>query len=154
MQRFVTPFIALLAAVAVTGCTLPSRGDVYSRSETRQAWDVHYGEVTGIDKVTIEGQRTALGRVGGGYVGYEVGRAIGSEGTSGRIGRAVGSVAGAAAGEAVEERVTRQDGLQITVQLDQGRSIAIVQSADQPFAVGERVKVYSRPDGAARVAKL
>jgi outer membrane lipoprotein SlyB len=133
---------------------LPSRGNVYSLAETRQAWDVRYGEVTDVDVVTIEGQRTALGRVGGGYVGYEVGRAIGGRGTSGNIGGAVGAVAGAVAGQAVEEGATRQQGLQITVRLDGGRAVAVVQAADQPFAVGERVKVFSRRDGAARVAKL
>lgn len=145
--------IALLATLSVAGCSLPSRGDVYSRHETRQAWDVRHGEVTDIDEVTIEGQRTALGRVGGGLVGYEVGRSIAGRGTSGRIAGALGGVAGAVAGQAVEEGLTRQDGLQITVQLDDGRSIAVVQAADQAFAVGEKVKVYSRRDGAARVAK-
>lgn len=147
-----TAALGLLLGLA-SGCSLPSRGDVYSRQETRQAWDVDHGEVTDVDPVTIEGRRSALGRVGGGYVGYEVGRAVGGRGTSGDIGGAIGAVAGAVAGEAVEEGVTRQAGLQITVRLDSGRSIAVVQAADQPFAVGERVKVFSRRDGAARVAK-
>jgi len=142
-----------LALGLASGCTLPSRGDVYSRAETRQAWNVDYGEVVDLDEVTIEGQRTSLGRVGGGYVGYEAGRAVGGSGTSRAIGGALGTVAGAVAGEAVEEGLTRQAGLQITVRLDSGRTLAIVQAADQPFAVGEKVKVYSRGDGAARVAK-
>lgn len=154
MSRAILVMTSLLAAVLAAGCTLPSRGDVYSREDTRKAWDVRYGEVTDVDPVTIEGQRTSLGRVGGGYVGYEAGRAIGGHGTSGDVGGAVGAVAGAVAGEAVEEGVTRQDGLQISVKLDDGRTIAVVQAADQPFAVGERVKIYSRGDGATRVAKL
>lgn len=153
MLRAVICVTVLLAALAAPGCSLPSRGDVYSRNEARQAWDVRYGEVTDVDAVTIEGRRTTLGRVGGGYIGYEVGRAIGGRGTSGNIAGAVGAVAGAVAGEAVEESVTRQDGLQITVRLDDGHSLAIVQAADQAFSVGERVKVFSRRDGAARVAK-
>ena len=66
---------------------------------------------------------------------------------------AVGAVAGAVAGEAVEEGVTREKGLQITVRLDTGRTLSVVQAADQRFSVGEQVKVYSRGDGAARVAK-
>ncbi len=144
---------AMLVSVAVSGCALPSRGDVYSREETRQAWDVRYGTVTDVDPVTIEGQRTHTGTVGGGFVGYEAGRAIGGHGTSGSIGGAVGSVAGAVVGSAVEEGVTRQKGLQITVKLDGGGSVAVVQAADQAFAVGEKVKLYSRRDGAARVAK-
>jgi outer membrane lipoprotein SlyB len=39
------------------------------------------------------------------------------------------------------------------VELDGGRTISIVQARDQSFAVGERVRVYTRPGGAARVAK-
>jgi outer membrane lipoprotein SlyB len=153
MLRQVLPVAVLIAAASVTGCSMPSRGDVYSREDTRQAWDVHYGTVTDVDQVTIEGKRTHTGSVGGGFVGYEAGRAIGGSGAAGNIGGAVGSVAGAVVGSAVEEGATRQAGLQITVELDGGRSIAVVQAADQPFEVGERVKVYSRRDGAARVAK-
>ena len=63
-------------------------------------------------------------------------------------------LAGAAVGQTVEERVTRQNGLQITIDLDRGETIAIVQAADITFAHGERVKVLRRGDGAARVAKL
>jgi outer membrane lipoprotein SlyB len=153
MLRHALLLAALIGAASLAGCTLPSRGDVYSREDTRQAWDVHYGTVTDVDRVTIEGKQTHTGSVGGGFVGYEVGRAVGGGGTAGSIGGAVGSVAGAVVGSAVEEGVTRQAGLQITVELDGGRSLAVVQAADQPFAVGERVKVYTRRDGAARVAK-
>jgi outer membrane lipoprotein SlyB len=154
MARVVVMAMAIMMIAGVSGCSLPSRGDVYSRKETRQSWDVRYGQVTDVDSATIEGQRTPLGRIGGGYVGYETGRAIGGHGTGGDIGGAVGAVAGAVAGEAIEESVTRQQGLQITVALDGGRTIAVVQAADQPFSVGEKVKVFSRRDGAARIAKL
>ncbi len=142
----------LIVAVAVGGCSLPPRGDVYSRHETRTVWDVRYGEVVDVDEVTIEGRRSALGRVGGGLVGYEAGRTVGS-GAGSRVAGVVGAVAGAVAGEAIEEGVTREKGLQITVRLDSGRTLAVVQAADQRFSAGERVKVYSRGDGAARVAK-
>ena len=54
----------------------------------------------------------------------------------------------------VEERATRQNALQITIDLDRGETIAVVQAADVAFAPGERVKVLRRGDGAARVAKL
>lgn len=145
--------VALIGlAIAAGGCTLPSRGDVYSRSETRSAWNVQYGEVVDVDQVTIEGRRSEIGRVGGGLVGYQAGRTVGS-GAGSRVAGAVGAVAGAVAGEAIEEGVTREKGLQITVKLDGGRTLAIVQAADQAFSVGEKVKVYSRHDGAARVAK-
>lgn len=146
------PFLLAMIVATVSGCSLPSRGDVYSRHETRTAWDVRDGEVVDVDEVTIEGRRSQLGRVGGGLVGYEAGRTVG-HGAGSRVAGVVGAVAGAVAGEAIEEGVTRQKGLQITVELDGGRTIAVVQAADQRFSVGEKVKVYSRRDGAARVAK-
>jgi outer membrane lipoprotein SlyB len=143
---------ALAAALAVAGCATPSSGRIYSRQEARIAWDVQYGEVVAVDDATIEGQRTALGRVGGGLIGYQVGRSIGS-GSGQDIAGAVGAVAGAVAGQAAEERATRQDAWQFTVELEGGRTISVVQARDQSFAVGERVRVYTRRDGSARVAK-
>lgn len=35
-----------------------------------------------------------------------------------------------------------------------GETLAIVQPADQTFDEGEKVRVFTRPDGSARVAKL
>jgi outer membrane lipoprotein SlyB len=39
--------------------------------------------------------------------------------------------------------VTRQQGLQITVRLDSGRTIAVTQAADEAFRPGDRVRVLS-----------
>ncbi|MGH8197223.1 MAG: hypothetical protein ACRETI_03545 [Steroidobacteraceae bacterium] len=143
----------LLAGLLTAGCATPSSGRIYSRHEARLAWDVHYGRVVAVDDAVIEGRRTALGRIGGGLIGYTAGRTVG--GGSGRaVAGAVGAVAGAVAGQAIEERATREEAWQFTVDLDRGRTIAIVQARDQSFAVGERVRVYMRRDGAARVAKI
>jgi len=134
-------------------CATPSSGQIYSRNEARTAWTVVQGRVSDVKPVQIEGNKSVLGTAGGGYVGYELGRTLGS-GHGSDLAGAVGAVAGAATGQVVEERVTRQNGLQITIDLDRGESIAVVQAADVAFAPGERVKVLRRGDGAARVAKL
>ncbi len=153
-RHLLAPLAVFIAAtVLLAGCATQSSGKSYSRHEARTAWDVRYGKVVDIDEVTIEGRRSQLGRVGGGIIGYEAARTVG-HGAGSRIAGAVGAVAGAVAGEAVEERMTRQDAWQITVELDGGRTIAVVQAKDQGFSPGERVKVFSRRDGAARVAKL
>jgi len=146
-------FAALLAAFMVAGCASSASSKVYPRHQAQQAWTVEYGKVAGVDAVTIEGERTYLGRVGGGYIGYEVGRAA-VDGSGRGVAGAVGAVAGAVAGDAIEERVTRQDGLQITIDLDKGSTIAVVQADDQQFQVGEHVKVLRGHRGAARVAKI
>jgi outer membrane lipoprotein SlyB len=144
--------VVFLAVLAAAGCASPSSGRLYSRQEARVAWDVQYGRVVAVDDAVIEGNRTALGRVGGGLIGYEAGRAVGS-GSGQDIAGAVGAVAGAVAGQAIEEKATRQDAWQFMVELDGGRTISVVQARDQSFAVGERVRVYTRRGGAARVAK-
>lgn len=144
---------APVLATLLTACMTPSSGTVYSRNEARTAWSVVEGRVSDIKPVQIEGNRSVLGTAGGGYIGYELGRAV-TDGRGRGVAGAVGAVAGAAAGQAAEERATRQDGLQITVDLDRGATIAVVQAADVTFTPGERVKVLRRGDGAARVAKL
>jgi outer membrane lipoprotein SlyB len=63
----------------------------------------------------------------------------------------VGAIAGAAAGSAVEEGVTRKQGLEITVRLDNGTLLAVVQEADVTFQVGDAVKVLTGSDGTTRV---
>lgn len=143
---------ALLVTSVGAGCASSASSKVYPRQQAQQAWTVEYGKVTSVDEVTIEGERSYLGRAGGGYVGYEVGRAV-VDGSGRGVAGAVGAVAGAVAGDAVEERATHQPGLQITVDLDEGATVAIVQATDQPFAVGERVKVLRGQRGAARVTK-
>jgi outer membrane lipoprotein SlyB len=148
-----TLLAALLFSFIGVGCATSASSKVYPRYQAQQAWTVEYGKVTGLDAVTIGGERGYLGSAGGGYIGYEVGRYV-VDGSGRGVAGAVGAVAGAVAGDAVEERVTRQEGLQITVDLEEGSTVAIVQAADQPFAVGERVKVLRGQRGAARVTKI
>ena len=45
-----------------------------------------------------------------------------------------------------------QPGLEITVQLDNGRMLAVTQAADEPFYPGDRVRVLTGYDGTTRVA--
>ncbi len=153
MSRQITVVTALAFMSLVAACTTPSSGNVYSRSDARTAWSVTEGRVADVKPVQIEGERSVLGTAGGGYVGYELGRVVG-DGRGRDLAGAVGAVAGAVAGQAAEERITRQDAFQITVDLDRGETVAIVQAADVAFAPGERVKVLRRGDGAARVSKL
>jgi outer membrane lipoprotein SlyB len=50
-------------------------------------------------------------------------------------------VAGGLLGSAAEEGFTRKDGLEITVKLDGGNMVAVVQEADDPFKAGDRVRL-------------
>jgi outer membrane lipoprotein SlyB len=60
-------------------------------------------------------------------------------------------VAGAAAGSGVEKSRATRPGLEIEVELDDGRIMVIVQEKDDDFAVGDRVRFLAAPDGTFRI---
>jgi outer membrane lipoprotein SlyB len=129
----------LLASCAQQSLT----GDTYSRGEAGFAQNVRTGRITSIRNVKIEGG-TATGSVLGGVVGGLAGNQVGAG--SGRTaatvgGAALGMVAGSHAGKAIESR----QGLEITVRLDQGGSVSIVQQVNprETFNVGDRVRILS-----------
>ncbi len=143
--------ISLVAALAVGGCASSMSGGAYSRSQARQAQEVQLGTVESVRNVQIEGTKTPIGTLTGAALGGIAGSMIGQGTRANTAGAIGGAVLGGMAGSAVEEGVTRQQGIEVTVRLDNGRMVAITQGADQSFAPGERVKVITAPDGTSRV---
>ena len=150
--------IAIIGLIVATmlltslGCASSMSGNAYTREQARSAHTVHHGTVVYVRPVQIEGTKSGLGTIAGGILGAALGSTIG--GGSGRVvATAAGGVGGAIAGSAAEEGVTRQNGLEITVELDNGEVLAIVQAADVYFDVGDRVRVLRRGGGSARVVQ-
>lgn len=141
----------LLGMLLVAGCASSSSGSAYTRSQARETQDVRLGIVESVRNVQIEGTKSNVGTIGGAALGGLAGSNIGKG--KGRIAGAIGgAVLGGVAGAAVEEGVTRRPGLEITVQMDSGRMIAVTQEADEPFYPGDRVRVLAGNDGTTRVA--
>jgi outer membrane lipoprotein SlyB len=126
---------ALLAA-----CASSNSGDVYTRDQTRQVQTVKMGVVESVRQVKIEGTKTPIGAGAGAAVGGIAGSSVG-DGKTSAIAAVLGAVAGGVAGAAAEEGITRKDGVEVTVRLDSGAIIAIVQEADEAFAPGETVRI-------------
>ena len=93
-----------------------------------------------------------IGTVGGGVVGGVLGNMVGG-GRGKTLATIAGAALGAAGGYAGEKALTKQNGLEITVELENGQQLSVVQAADQPFSPGERVRVLRGSDGSARVAR-
>jgi outer membrane lipoprotein SlyB len=134
-------FWLVLAVVLLAGCASGRGGSDYERSETRRAYEVRMGVVVGVRPVRIEGTESgvgaATGSIVGGIAGSHAGRGRGSV-----VGAVLGAVAGGIAGAATEEAATRENGIEVTVRLDSGRTIALVQTdKGEQFIVGERVRV-------------
>jgi outer membrane lipoprotein SlyB len=136
---------AIALSVLVSACASSNSGSVYSRDDARKVQTVKTGVVESVRQVKLEGTKSPVGTVAGGVVGGVAGGSIGS-GRGSAIGAVIGAVAGGIAGAAIEEGVTRKDALEITVKLDGGAMIAIVQEADEEFHPGEKVRIVENAD--------
>lgn len=141
----------LLLSLAISGCASSLSGSAYNRDQARGEMSVRLGVVEGVRHVNIEGTKSPVGGLAGSVVGGVAGSHLG-RGSGSTVGAIFGAVAGGLAGSAIEEGVTRQNGLEITVRLESGQLIAVTQAADEEFRVGERVRVLSGR-GATRVSR-
>ena len=141
--------IGLLSAL-VAACASSNSGSVYSRDEARKVQTVKTGVVESVRQVKLEGTKSPVGTVAGGAIGGIAGSSIGHDKGS-AIAAVIGAVAGGLAGSAAEEAITRKDGVEITVKLDGGGLIAIVQEADEVFKAGEKVRILES-GGESRVS--
>ncbi len=151
MKKIHGSAIALASVLVLSACAPGQGANSYSRSQARTEQSVRMGTVEGVRVVRLEGTRTPIGTLAGGVVGGVAGSAVG-QGRGSTVGAVLGAVAGGLAGSAIEQGVTRKEGLEITVRLDNGNMIAITQEADEQFKPGERVRVLSG-GGVSRVTR-
>lgn len=141
---------ATLLSVLLAACASSNSGSVYSRDEARKIQTVKTGVVESVRPVKLEGTKSPVGTLAGGAVGGIAGSSVGG-GRGSAIAAVIGAVVGGLAGSAAEEGITRKDGLEITVKLDGGGLVAVVQEADDPFTAGERVRLLES-GGTTRVS--
>lgn len=151
----ITPFrplaIVCLAAAMLAGCANDS-ATLYSRNQVRQVQTVQLGTVVSVNNVRIEGENNPFYTLGGAALGGLAGSTIG--GGRGQAAAAiVGALGGGAAANAGQKSMGSQAAYDITVKLDNGTMISIVQAADVTIAVGQRVRVLTGA-GADRVMPL
>lgn len=139
-----------LLSLILAACASSNSGGVYSREEARKVQTVRMGVVESVRSVKLEGTKTPIGTVAGAAVGGVAGNSIG-KGDDNIIGAVIGAVVGGLAGAAIEEGITRKDAFEITVKLDNGSLIAIVQEADEQFKAGDKVRLIDS-GGATRVS--
>ena len=145
--------VCLLAfAMLSVGCTNYS-GNAYSGGQVRGAQTVQYGTVISVQPATLEEDHPAVaGTVGGGVIGGVLGSMVGG-GTGQVLSTVTGAALGAAGGYAGEKALTKQKGLEIMVETEDGQKLSIVQAADQQFSAGDRVRVLRGTNGTVRVTR-
>lgn len=145
---FVTAALVLSACAAAPGLG----GGDYGRAQVRGEQSVRLGTVMSVRGVRIEGTKSGLGALTGAAVGGLAGHSAGS-GRGNDIATVAGAVAGGLVGSAIEENTTKQEGVEVTVQFDNGKLSVITQAADELFKVGDRVMV-TQGSGVTRVTKV
>ena len=149
-MQFIKIAMIVLLASTLGACASSKSGDVYTRGEARTVHTVKMGVVESVRQVKLEGTKTPIGTGTGAVVGGVAGTTVGG-GRGQVITTVLGALAGGMAGSAAEEGLTRKDGIEITVKLDSGNMIAVVQEADETFSPGDRVRILEA-DGITRVS--
>lgn len=140
-MRILNLTLALLAAVSVAGCASGLGGGDYERAEARRVMNVRMGVVESVRLVKLEGTKSPVGTLGGAAVGGIAGSTVGG-GKGSAIAAVVGAVVGGIAGSAAEEGMTRKQGVEVTVKMDNGEMLAIIQEdGGEGFKPGERVRL-------------
>lgn len=142
-----------LVAGSLTGCAAPGIGGAdYGRGQVRGEQSVRLATVMSVRNVHVEGTQSGLGTIAGAVVGGVAGSATGG-GRGNGLATVAGALVGGLAGNAIESGSSKQEGVEITLQYDNGRLSAITQGADESFKVGDRVVVTSG-SGVTRVTKV
>jgi outer membrane lipoprotein SlyB len=156
-RRFFASFrhlpVPLTGALLLAGCestsSTPTR-PVYSASQTGQVITHEAGLVMAVEEVLIQAPSSYEGAPG---TGSQIGSAVGRGALSGNpmvLAGAIGGIFGAKAGAGMDNQI----GDKITIAMDDGKTVTIIQARDrvQPMMPGERV-VLERSSGTTRVVR-
>ena len=140
--------------IFLSACTSDMTGTTYSSSEARQMQVVRFGTVAETRFVKLEGTQGEVGTIAGAAVGGLAGSTMGGS-TESKIAAVAGAVAGGVLGNMAEKKITAKQGIELTIRLEDGSYISVVQQTDPnaPFSSGDRVKVLSQ-SSATRVVKV
>ncbi|WP_018604769.1 glycine zipper domain-containing protein [Uliginosibacterium gangwonense] len=150
MKRILSVVALAALSVVATGCATSQSGDTYSRDEARRVMTFQEGTLQAVRQVKLEGTKSGIGTVAGAVAGGIGGSGVG-QGRGAAVAAVVGAVVGGVVGSAAEEGITREAAWELTVNLDNGKSMVIVQAkGEDQFVPGERVRVL-QSGGTTRV---
>ncbi|HXN14776.1 MAG TPA: glycine zipper 2TM domain-containing protein [Usitatibacter sp.] len=133
---------AALCALLSGGCAYHAGSADYRGYEVRGEQSVRFGIVESVRDVRIDPHETGVGTATGAVLGGLAGSQVG--GGTGQIAGAIGgAVLGGVLGQHVEKSANERHGIELTVLLDSGKYVAVVQEADEAFRAGDRVRILS-----------
>jgi outer membrane lipoprotein SlyB len=144
--------LALMLVLVLAACSTSSP-DVIQRGDAQRLSTVSDAVVLSVRPVTVEGSQSGVGAATGGVVGGLAGYGAGSNQRDAQIIGLLAATAGAVAGNVIERAGTREEAVEILVQLKNGDRKALVQAkGSEVFTPGEAV-ILVTTSGKVRVAK-
>lgn len=141
----------MLVVLVLTACATSSP-DVVQRGDAQRLSTVQDATVLSVRPVTLEGTQSGMGSVAGGVVGGVAGASVGGR-REGIIVGVLGAVAGAVAGNAIERSATREDAVEILLQMRNGERRAIVQARGNETLVPGDAVILVMTGAKARVTR-
>jgi outer membrane lipoprotein SlyB len=151
MMMFTRKLLLAAAVVTLAACSTTSP-DVVQRGDAQRLSQVQDATVLSVRAVTVDGSQSGIGGAAGGVVGAIAGSSVGGKRESAVVG-VLGAVAGAALGNAIERNVTKEEAVEILLQLRNGERRAVVQArGNENFQPGEPV-ILVTTGGKTRVTR-
>ena len=152
MKQLFSLTLALVVATFLGACA-SSSPDVIQRGDAQRMAHVEDGVVLSVRSVVVDGSQSGVGAVVGGVVGAVGGYSGSGVQREAQVLGVLAGVAGAAAGNAIERFTTREEAVEILIQLRGGERRAIVQAkAAEVFNPGDPV-ILVTTGGKVRVTK-
>jgi outer membrane lipoprotein SlyB len=142
MKTLKTPLVAAFCALALGGCAYHTPAD-YHAYQAQGEQTVRFGVVETVREVRLQHRETGIGGASGAMLGGIAGSTVGGSSSANAAGMIAGAILGGVIGQQVERSNNERPGVEVTVQLDSGKYVAIVQEADEQFRAGDRVRILS-----------
>lgn len=137
MSKLITS-LSVVAALVLSACST-TNPDVVQRDQAQRMSQVQDATVLSVRPVTVDGSQSGIGGVAGGVTGAIAGSSMGGR-REGQIAGVLGAVAGAVIGNAVERAATKEEALEIILQLRNGERRSVIQAkGEENFNPGEAV---------------
>ncbi|MCH8179647.1 MAG: hypothetical protein IIA02_07680 [Proteobacteria bacterium] len=131
---------ACVALASLLGACSTTSPDVIKPGDAQRLSQVADAVVLSVRTVTVEGSQSGIGAATGAVVGGISGSTASSHSKTAAVASVVGAVVGGVVGNAAERYGTREDALEILLQLPNGERRAIVQAkGSETFNPGDPV---------------
>jgi len=141
MKNFIAFLLLNLIFLSCANASL--KPDTYGRDAAQRISNVLYGEIVSLKEIKIEGD-TKSGSIVGGLVGAAAGSGVSDSKPESEIGAILGGAIGATLGGNLSKKIRSVDGVQLVINMDDGRTISVIQEVGSyKFSIGDLVEVIS-----------